>query len=553
MNSPETKSPAPRRSSREFDALVIGGGQNGMCLAAYLQRAGWKTAILERRHEEGGGLNTEEPCIPGFYHNMHAQFMEFLDYMPFYKDFQLERFGVRWLYPEAQFGNAFADGRPPIIVHRPDLLDRTHKSIARYSKSDADTYVELKKKTMEIDQLLAAATYSPPPVVAPGKVADFLDNPMFVPIFAHLGLDTAYVLKSPKVAIDELFETPELRALLYRECVEFGFPVDMDAGGVPFVMAVLWLSGIWKLIVGGTHVLAHAMVQACLHEGVTFLESADAGEIIIKDGRAAGVRTKDGREYLARHAVASSTDVKQTLLEMVGEENLSPLWAKRAKAFRYGPSHVLGTTAWCIKEAPHYKSAQHDPELDRTFYVTVGHDSPEQTIDYIRAAYSGHFPAQPAAGVWTNTLHDVTQGPPGAHAATGWFFYPPADQASPEQWAEVRATHNEAFRKVWEAAAPNMTRANVLADRLYTPDQMDVKNKMRLGDFSNGAFAVDQLNSMRPFPEAAQFRTEIDGLYLCGASSHPGGGVHAACGYNAYKAIASDHGLASPLVEGRMY
>lgn len=541
------------RKSREFDALVVGGGHNGLCLAAYLQRAGWQVAVLERRHEEGGGVNTEEPCIPGFYHNMHAQFMEFLDYMPFYRDFDLERFGVRWIYPEAQFGIALEDGRAPIIVHRPDLLDRTHASIARYSKSDADTYCELKRRTMQIDQILAAAAYSPPPVVPPGEIVDPLDNPLFDPIFSHLGLDKAFILKSPKVAIDELFETPELRALLYRECVEFGFPVDMEMGGLPFVMGVLWLSGIWKLIVGGTHVLAHAMTQACLHEGVTFLESAEVDEVLLSGRRATGVRTRDGREFHARHAVASSTDVKQTLLEMVGEQNLSPLWRRRAEAFRYGPSHVLGTTTWCLREAPHYRSAEHDPELDRTFYVTVGHDDPQKTIDYIRAAYSGHFPAEPAAGVWVNTLHDPSQGPPGMHSATGWFFFPPADRFSEAEWAEVRRTYNDGFLKTWQRAAPNMTRENVLADRLYTPDQMDVKNKMRLGDFSNGAFAVDQLNSSRPFPEAAQFRTEIEGLYLCGASSHPGGGVHAACGYNAYKTIAADHGLPSPIVEGRIY
>jgi phytoene dehydrogenase-like protein len=139
------------------------------------------------------------------------------------------------------------------------------------------------------------------------------------------------------------------------------------------------------------------------------------------------------------------------------------------------------------------------------------------------------------------------------HSATGWFFFPPADRLSEQEWEEVRRTYNARFLETWQRFAPNMTAGNVLAERLYTPDQMDSKNKMRFGDFSNGAFALDQLNSSRPFPEAAQYRTEIEGLYLCGASSHPGGGVHAACGYNAYKAIAADHGLPAPFQEGRIY
>jgi phytoene dehydrogenase-like protein len=539
-------------AAREFDALVVGGGHNGLCLAAYLARAGWSVAVLERRHEEGGGLNTEEPCIPGFYHNMHAQFMEFLDYMPLYRDFDLERMGARWVYPEAQCGIAFADGRAPVIIHRPDLLERTHASIARYSKADADTFCGLKRRTMEIDQILAAAVYTPPPPLPEGEMPDPFDNPLFDPILTHLGLDKACVLKSPKAIIDELFDTPELRALLYRECVEWGTPIDMEMGGIPFVMSVLWLSGIWKLIVGGTHTLAHAIVQACLREGVTFLESSDVSRILLSGGRAVGVATADGREFGARRVVASSADVQQTLLGMVGEENLSERWRRRARAFRYGPSHVLATTAWCLREAPHYRSAEIDPEIDRCFYVMVGFDGPEDTVDYIRAAYSGRLPDH-AAGVWVNTLHDPTQAPAGMHSATGWFFFPPADRLSEEEWAEVRRTYNAGFLETWRRFAPNMTAENVLAERLYTPDEMDSKNKMRLGDFSNGAFAHDQLNSSRPFPEAAQYRTEIEGLYLCGASSHPGGGIHAGCGYNAYKAIAADHGLPAPLREGRIY
>ncbi|KKK92134.1 hypothetical protein LCGC14_2705960, partial [marine sediment metagenome] len=358
----------------------------------------------------------------------------------------------------------------------------------------------------------------------------------------------------PKVVIDELFEAPELRTLLYRECVEWGTPIDMELGGAAFVMSVLWLSAIWKLSVGGTHTLAHAMTQACLREGVSFLESADVCRIVVENGKAVGAETVDGRTFKARHVVASSADVKQTLLDLVGEENLSDVWKHRARHFRYGPSHVLGTTAWCLREAPHYKSADVDPEIDRCFYTVVGFEDPDQILDYIRSAYGGHIPERPGAGVWVNSIFDPSQAPPGFHSATGWLFFPTGDSLSQEEWDEVRQTHNGRLLELWSQYAPNMTTANVLADRLYTPEQMEMKNRMRLGDFSNGAFAIDQLNSARPFPEAAQYRTEIDGLYLCGASSHPGGGIHAGCGYNAYRAIAEDHGLTELWEpEGRIY
>jgi phytoene dehydrogenase-like protein len=522
----------------EFDAIVVGAGHNGLCMAAYLQRAGLSTLVCERRHEEGGGVNTEEPVAPGFYHNMHAQYMEFIEYMPMYWDFELEKLGARMIYPEAQAGIAFSDGRPPIVIHRPDLLERTRASIARYSKADADTFVELKQRAMQIDQLFAAGLYSPP---LPGASrGDF--QAQAATVLEHLGLEPYMAFKQPRVIIDELFETPELRALLYRCCVEWGIPVEQEMGGNGFVIAILWLIGIWRLSVGGTHTLAHAMKQACLREGVTFRESSPVEKILLDDNGVCGVRIKGGREFKAR-IVACNADVRQVFLDMVGEENLSETYAKRAKNFRYGPSHVLATTAWAIYEPPDYKSAAHDPEINRCFYTLVGFDSPEEVLHYIRQAYGDVLPENPGAGTWVNTLWDKTQAPPGTHALTGWFFFPVAEAFDEDEWAEIRSTYNYDFYERLREFAPNMTWDNVIGHRLYTPIDMEHKNLMINGDFSNGAFHLDQMGSNRPFPEASRYKTEIPGLYLCGPSSYPGGGVHAACGYNAFKVVCEDYGL----------
>jgi phytoene dehydrogenase-like protein len=531
---------------RTYDAIVIGAGHNGLCLAAYLQRAGLSTVVIERRHEEGGGTNTEEPVLPGFRHNMHAQFMEFFDIMPMISDFGLEELGLRTVMPEAQAGITFADGRPPVILHRPDLLDRTHASIAGYSKADADMYVELKHRAMALEQLFAAGLYNIP---QPGGLD--AQGEMIEAAFGDLGVGASFLMKSPKHVIDEFFDTPELRALLYRTSVEWGYPIDGQGLGVGFLLFVMWTLGNWKLARGGTHTLAKAMTQACYREGVDLLENVMVEQVIVDDGRAVGVKTRSG-EIRATKIVASNADLRQTLLDMVGEDNLSPLWVKRARAFRYGPSHVLGTPCFCLYEEPHYKSARWNDEIDRCFYTMVGFDGPEDTVRYIRDAYMGRLP-KPAAGTWVNSLWDPAQAPPGRHAATGWYFLPVASALTAAEWTEVRETFNESFLDVWQESAPNMNRDNVIAHKLYTPDQMERKNLMREGDFSNGEFAPDQLGANRPFPEASNYRTEIGGLYLCGPSAYPGGGVHAACGYNAYKAIAEDLGLPSPVVAERGY
>jgi len=102
-----------------YDAVIIGAGHNGLCLGAYLARAGLKVGIFERRHDEGGGAHTDEATVPGFWHNLHAQYMEFIEMMPFYRDFDLPSFGARVIKPDAQVGITFADGRPPLVIYRP--------------------------------------------------------------------------------------------------------------------------------------------------------------------------------------------------------------------------------------------------------------------------------------------------------------------------------------------------------------------------------------------------------------------------------------------------
>jgi len=529
-----------------YDAVVIGAGHNGLCLAAYLARAGLSTAIVERRHEEGGGVNTEEPLLPGYRFNLHGQYMEFFDIMPMIRDFDLEELGLRTVMPEAQAGITFADGRPPVVIYRPDMLERTHASISQYSRSDADLFIELKKRAAGLQDLLAVGLYNPP---TEASLADL--TALIEAMFGDLGISSNFPTKSIKVVIDELFEAPELRALLYRATVEWGYPVDQVGTGAAFLTFIMWTMGNWKLTRGGTHALAKTMTQACYRHGVDLIENSEVERVIIEDGRAVGVISR-GREIRAEKCVASNADVRQTLLSLVGEEHLSPLWTQRAKAFRYGPSHVLGTPMFCLYEAPDYKSAKWNPDINRCFYTMVGFDGPDDTIRYIRDAYSGRVPMA-AAGMWVNSLWDSAQAPPGRHCATGWYFLPSASELSAEEWEHVRLTLNEDFIDNWQAAAPNMTRDNIIAHRLYTPDQMEQKNRMFEGDFSNGEFAPDQLGASRPFPEASAYRTEIDGLYFCGPSSFPGGGVHAACGYNAYKAIAEDLGLPSPATAERGY
>ncbi len=519
-----------------FDAVIIGAGHNGLTLAAYLAKAGMSVGVFERRHEDGGGANTEEATVPGFHHNLHAQYMEFIDYMPVYHDFELERFGARMIYPDAQLGITFADGRPPLIIYRPGLEEQTRASIAQYSKHDADVWLELKGKVMANDRAMARMLYTAAEEDDDGHAATQAMLGV-MGLWADLGLAPSDLGKAPIVLIDRLFESPELRTLLYRQCVEWG--ANLHAGsGAGFLISVLWLSAMHRMSVGGTHTLAHAMANAAMKQGACLRFTKPVVQIVLREGRAAGVRLKDGTEIAATKLVASNVDPKQTFLDFIGEERLSDFRRERLAHWRFGPEHVLGTPSFALRAAPDYKSARWNPDINRCFYTLVGFETPEQMSRYITEAYGGAIPSRPGAGTWVNSLWDPTQAPPGRHAMNGWFFFPRASCLTEREWDEVRCTYNHKFLRLWGEYAPNMTAENVIAQRLYTAFDIERKIGMPEGDFSHGR-AGSGIGGMGG---RYQYRTEIPGLYLCGASAG-GGGISAAPGYNAFKVICHDFGL----------
>lgn len=529
-----------------YDAVIIGAGHNGLTLAAYLARSGLSVGVFERRHEDGGGANTEEATVPGFWHNLHAQYMEFIDYMPIYKDFELEKLGAQMIKPDAQLGITFADGRPPLVIYLPEHMDKTCKSIARFSKHDAETWRELKSKVMANDRLIAAFIYSPMPDGEGGDGASTTRDATL--IWSLLGLPATYTFKSPKVIIDELFESDEMRALLYRQSIEWG--ADLHHGvGLSFIFSVMWLSGIHYLSVGGTHTLFHAMAQAALRAGASLRFNNRVEKVILRKGRAVGVRLQDGSEVEARKLVASNADPRQTFVDLVGVEQLSQFRKERLAHWHFGPVGVLATPSFALHEAPDYKSARWDPAINKTFYTVVGFETAEQVSNYIIQAHGGAVPERPGAGTWVNSLWDPTQAPPGKHVMNGWFFFPPASCLSAEQWDEVRATYLDRFLDLWGQYAPNMTCKNVIAKKLYVPFDIVQKMAMPEGDFFHGH--PGGLNTLGG--RTYQHRTEFDGLYMCGASSGAGG-ITAAPGYNAFKIICED--LKLPKIwqkEGRLY
>jgi phytoene dehydrogenase-like protein len=280
------------------------------------------------------------------------------------------------------------------------------------------------------------------------------------------------------------------------------------------------------------------MANAALSEGVALRFSRPVVKINIKNNRATGVTLKDGSEIEARKVVVSGADPKTTWFELIGEENFSPLRRERMGGWEFGPHRVLATPSFALHEPPDYKSAKHDPAINKCFYTVVGYETPEDVVEYILEGYGGAIPEIPAAGTWVNTLWDPTQAPPGKHAMNGWFFFPKASCLTPEEWDEVRVTYLDRFLALWQKYAPNMTEKNVIAKKLYTPYDQEQGMKLPEGDFSHGHLRGGAaLGRRKPW-----FRTEIEGLYECSAAVGAAG-INAAGGYCCFKVICEDYEL----------
>ena len=527
-----------------YDAIIVGAGHNGICLAAYLQRAGLDVAIFEKRHEEASAVWTEEKTAPGFWTN-HAVVMEFMDYMPFIQDFGLWDLGISTVYPEAQVGITFADGRPPIVLYNVDYdknFEKSGKSIAMTSKSDADTYVGIRTKIREITPIINQFFYNPPQMPTAEDPDPLSSLGMY--LMNLLGLPPELADKTPKDVIDHLFESPEMRTMFYRVSPEWTTPTEEEGMGAFSLISMFYMTCVGQLMVGGTHTLGHAMAMAAVREGAEIHERAPIKRIVVKNGKATGVELPNGRIIEAKQFVASNADTKQTLLKLIGEDNLSDQWVKRANNFRYGPSNTVAYFNYAMHEAPDYKSARHNPDINKCFMTYVGYECPDDILTQMRECeIAKKIPQKLAAGTVIPSLFTPSYTPPGKHIMTSGPYMPRAQDVSPEEWKDFEENAWKDNYEIYAKSSTNMTMDNLIAVNTQPPTEWQNEKGFVNGDFCNGHMCREQLAHKRPFPEAAQYQTEIENVYLCGPGQHPTGGVSAAPGYNAYKKICQDLNL----------
>ncbi len=512
----------------EWDVVVIGAGPNGLITAAYLAKAGLKVALVERRYEIGGGLATEEILFPGYYSNIHAVYHMMVDFMPVLRDFDLSRHGLVWIKPNLQTSMVFEDGTSLLLTR---MLEDTVDSIHKFSTKDAVTFGRVMRNWRKIArEVVAPATYIPP--MAPLDLSEVMQR-------TESGTELLELSeRSPLDIITDTFEDDRVRALmLYTTCM---WGLDPRESGVGFFVPLLLDRGMNKSYCqGGSHKLAGALAREIVQAGGCILDSSQVNKITMHDGAVSGVELWEGRT-LHSPVVVSSLDPQTTFLDLVGAENLpghlkDDVSGWEHDKWSYSTLHVA------TEEPPRY--ACRDTSVDQAFMTIVGFESTDQILAHWEGIAAGRIDLEAFGGHSTCQTHfdPHLSRDPGKHVS---FFQTHAPYDIQGGWEKRGPELEEAVLAKWQKAAPNMTPENLIMTAQETPEDIEIRlPNMRRGSIKHGDYNPLQLGCFRPNQECSGTDTPIDGLYVCGASTYPGGLVIGGPGYLAANKVADDIGV----------
>jgi phytoene dehydrogenase-like protein len=520
------------RSIVSYDFIVVGAGHNGLACAGYLAKAGASVLVLERAPRVGGGCHTEEATLPGFRHNICSVVHTHIPLSPVYRDLELQRHGVHYVYPDTLRGTIFPD-HGSIVMHRES--ERMAAELARFSAHDARTFERLVADYGEFIETTYLPLMYSPPLTPSEQTAQLERSPEGRTLLQ-------WQASTPVQLLDELFESEEVKVHFLSRLTVLGFAPNHFGQG--WVQLFRILKAEAPICVGGSQQLAHGLRDAVQAAGGVVRTGVAVKRIVTAGGRAGGVELADGTHVSANKAVITNVEPKKSFLELVGEEHLPPDFATRVKNY-HARGRSLFTLHLALAEPPHYRAAAGNAPVDRAFSQEMfGATMRDQVVAYHDIAL-GRPPREAMLQITLPTLFDPSQAPPGRHTAVVWQYAPYAIEGDgPAGWRTRRDAYAQHLLELWRGYAPNMTRDRILAVRIQDPTDMVAGNDNFVGGVDVvGDMSPDQMGYFRPFAGWSHYRSPIEGLYRCGGYCHPGGGVHAGAGHNAAGVIAEDFKL----------
>jgi len=543
-------------ADRSYDAIVVGGGHHGLIIACYLQKAKMKTAIFERASKLGGAATSEVGPLPGFLLNDCAQWTRFYGH-PAYSDFNLREKGLEYIFPEENEAMIFDNdtclvGYSALKVVDPitgrtevshENLQKTLNGIRRFSQRDADTAEELfRRYVKKWKSAMGKYRFSPPtPWGEKNELERLCDDPKD-------GIDPIYQFMTTQQLAYDLFESEELRTLFIRAAMTSFGGAPHDVIGLHGFIHAIGLVLSWEpaaIAKGGSQSITNAMQKAFTEMGGEFFVNSEVVKLLIENGKAKGIRLRNGTEIEAKGLVVSNLSALQSI-QLIGEEHLDSKIVRRVKNIRYDRHNVIWAVV-AVHELPRYKAASFNPDCGPQPRLYMG----PRNADYMANQYLSEIFVKGIANrlfmfVGPDSIWDSSRAPEGKHIIGVEEFSAPKRFFSASRWQELRNEFENAIIREWQIYAPNMTRDNVIACRVVTPYDIELRHpNMHEGSIACGDMIISQMDRFRPTPELSNFKTPIKNFYLCSSACHNGVGTGRGCSYNCYQVISKDFAIKS--------
>jgi phytoene dehydrogenase-like protein len=524
-------------SAFERDVVLIGGGHNGLACAAYLARAGLDVLVLERRDVVGGAAVTEEPW-PG-YRISSASYVVSLMPPRIVEELDLERHGYRVSIISPDYFVPFPDGTSLTLWGD---VSRDAENIARFSEKDADAYVEFDRSFDRVAGLLKDLLYVVPPNVSIRDVARWVRTAGRIRSWTGRDVHEMVRLFTMSAAdfLDEWFEDDRVKGALATQAVIGGWCGPMSPGSA-YVLMHHWIgevaghAGAWGWVRGGMGGVSAALARSAESAGAEIRASAEVQRVAIDaSGRSVGVELSDGSLVRARRVVSNAHPVT-TYLDLVGEDRLPDEVVRDIKRYRTRSGSVKVNVA--LSELPSF------PSWDQEGRLHMGLSAVSPSIEYLERAWDdakyGLPSEHPYVEVVFPTAHEEGLAPQGKHVMLAFCQYGPYELRS-GSWDDERERFGKRVIETVGQFAPNLAAAVEHMEVLAPPD-IEARFGLIGGNIMQGELSPDQMFSFRPIPFYGDYRSPVPGLYLCGAGTHPGGGVMAVPGRNAATVVLRDH------------
>ena len=531
-----------------YDAIIIGAGHNGLVCAAYLLKAGLKVLLLEKRSVPGGAATTEEAIpdlAPGFKFNLCAIDHELIFLGPVIEELELAKYGLKYLYCDPSVFCPHPDGRY-FLAYR--SLEKTCQEIARYSPRDAEKYAEFIDYWQKLIGAISPMFNAPPQRIF--DIARNFNSSSCKNAFATLGsvkkaLDfLRTMISSPEELLDEWFDTEIVKAPLARLAAEIGAPPSQKGTTSGLMMlAMRHAHGIARPQ-GGTGALTDALVKLVKSKGGVILTDRTVKEVIIDDNnRAVGVRVAGGEEYRAKAGIISNIDAQRLLLDLVDPAAVNAVDSElreRVKRRIVNNNETILKIDCALSELPRFEAG--DRQEEHLIGTVLIADSVKQVERAHTLANLGEIPDEdPSMYLDFPTVLDPSMAPEGKHTLWIEFFAPYQIAGAEGTGLNGTGWTDELKNKVAERIidklaqyAPNIKDA-IIVRRVESPAELGARLGAYKGNYYHLDMTLDQMIFLRPLPEIANYKTPIDGLYLTGAGTHPGGSISGMPGRNCAK------------------